>query len=120
MSYPVAIDQTPALASGDGCDSRAPAIAANENFANQVEAASLELDTRKRLRVEENNVVAAAEVKESRRRLDALKTTEAQVAHGMGNAAILAAVNTLGHRLDGLAGRLDNMRAVGTSVSCGC
>uniref|UniRef100_A0A7S1Y694 Uncharacterized protein n=1 Tax=Grammatophora oceanica TaxID=210454 RepID=A0A7S1Y694_9STRA len=115
MNYNVNIAQTTALVSGDPRDNLAPAINNGDAFGTQMEDAALEADTRKRLRQRDPNTVTAAEVKASRRRLVAVENYEAQVTHGMGNAAVLTAIADLGAQLNArfteLNARMTNARS---------
>lgn len=107
MNFPSAIAATAPLVSGDYRDERAPDIAAGNAFGNSVTEALLEEDTRKRLREMDPVVVTGDEVKASRLRRVAIETTQAQVTHGMGNAAILAAITNLTNSIDSLNDRID-------------
>jgi hypothetical protein len=106
MNFPVAVDESPPLESGDARDIRAPVIAAFEEFGNQVELAAAEVSRRKLLRDIDPNLVTAEEVKQSRRRLVAVETIEAQIAHGVGNVAVMGAIAALGNQVAAYANQV--------------
>jgi hypothetical protein len=110
-AFPTDIPQSQPLLSGDGRDVRAPGIEAGEAFADQVEHAALEADTRKHLRDLDPNIATNDEVKSSRRRLVAVESVEAQVSNGVGDAGVLAAMAALGARIDALGAEFRNQRA---------
>ena len=91
-TYPSAIEATNPLGSGDNRDNPAPVIAAGAPFGDNAELAKLEYETRKRMREANPTSVTQAEVSASRRRLCAIENVEAQVTHGTGMGALMAAV----------------------------
>ena len=91
-TYPSATQATTPLSSADNRDNQAPPIAAGAVFGDNAEEAKIEYKNRKRMREADPGSVTMAELKESRRRLCAIETVEAQVTHGMGTGAVLAAI----------------------------
>jgi hypothetical protein len=120
MNFPTIIPPSEPLQSGHARDFVAPAIAANEAFDNQVENAAMEMETRLTLLVHDPNAVTPEEVKRSRSRLVAVETTQSQIEHGVGHAAvghaaIMEAIHALGvnvnNRIDGLEAQIVNLDA---------
>lgn len=112
-TWPVAVAQSTALASGDARDERAPAVAVGGPLANNTNLAISEEEKRKRLRSENDGIVTAAELQESRRRRVALETCEAQMIHGMGNGALNAAVQSIGNDVQAIR---NDVHAIGATV----
>ena len=100
---PVAFAESAPLASGDPRDDRAPAIAVGAPLAVCVSRSIAEENNRKRLILEDPNLVTTEELHQSRRRRVALETCEAQIHHGMGNGAILDAVQANAAAIQALA-----------------
>lgn len=91
MSFPTAIPQSAPLVIPHAGDYIAPAIAAGAPFANHVENAAREVETRKSLR-DLNNAISVDELKRSRRRYVAVKTIKAQAEYGVGLEGVMAAL----------------------------
>jgi hypothetical protein len=117
-AFPTDIPQSQPLLSGDGRDVPAPGIVAGEAFADQVVHAALEADIRKHLRDLDPNIASNDEIKSSKRRLIAVKTIEAQVSNGVGDAGVVAAIaalvvqtNAQGVQTNALGALVRNQRA---------
>jgi hypothetical protein len=106
-AFPIDIQKSLPLLSGDERDARAPGIAAGEAFAVQVEHAAFEANTRKRLRDIDPNIATNDEMLRSKRRLIAVETIEAQVSNGVGDAGVLAAMAALGAQMNALGAQMN-------------
>lgn len=105
-TFPVPFNQTNPIASIGFDNYHAPAVAVGDLIGgNQSCLAKREYNSRKRLLEEEDHAVTTAELKDSRLRLHALQTTEAQVFYNVGNggmqtmASNIANLTTLMHAM---------------------
>ena len=115
-TFPAKIDQTAALASGDGRDNQAPAIAKDDPCGDHSEPARVEWSNRKRLRELDEDAVTTGELKESRLRKVAVETLEAQATYGAGNAAILKAIQANNAAIQNIRRREKNRAGLWTPI----
>ena len=115
-TFPANINQTAQLGSLDGRDERAPPIGVGDNVDDQSKLAINEEVNRKRLRDLDPNAVTEDEVKQSRIRRIAVETTEAQVTHGLGNAAILQAIAATNATVQNIRRREKNRAGTWTPI----